>query len=135
MPSNNTPPDWLINELSLGLEKLLQLGLEGQPAHDTTGKTLMVWVEAICCDRVFDEDRDVRRFRKAFRTLMTTCDRWPTPKKFLDALPAIVVPFQRPARLDDESRRARGMEHLKEIARRNGFKVPGEDDPEPPRAA
>lgn len=135
MLSSTNPPPWVIREINTGLMKLLTLSLDGQPAHDVLAGTLKVWTEALCADRLWDEDRDVSRFRKAFRTLMTTCDRWPTPKKFLDAMPSIVVPFQRRHRLDDEKRRAEGMEHLRDIARRNGFPVPGDDEPEPPRAA
>ncbi|MGE7137918.1 hypothetical protein ACQKIE_09855 [Luteibacter sp. NPDC031894] len=94
----------------------------------------MVWVEAICCDRVFDEARDAPRFRKAFRTLMTTCDRWPTPKKFLEALPSIIVPFHARPRIEHEAMREARVRSFAEIRRTLGIPTP-DDDPEPPRAA
>lgn len=135
MQSNNAPPDWITEELTLGLRKLLALSLEGQPAHDTTGKTLAVWLEVICDRRVFDEAKDRPRFRAAFRTLMSRESRWPTPAKFLDALPSNVVPFKKLPRLESEKRRQTGLTALKDIAKRCNFRMTNDEDPEPPRAA
>ena len=119
------------------MDKLLSLSLEGQPAHDTTGKTLAVWLEVVCDRRVFDEDKDRPRFRAAFRTLMSRESRWPTPAKFLDALPSNVVPFQKLPRLESEKRRAAGFEALENINKLLRIPQPRRDetDPEPPRAA
>ncbi|SEO76754.1 hypothetical protein SAMN02800692_2017 [Luteibacter sp. UNC138MFCol5.1] len=114
--------------------KLLTLSLDGQPAHDVTGPTLATWTEALCVDRVWDEKRDVPRFRKAFRTLMTTCERWPSPKKFLDALPSSVVPFRAGPRLEHEGTRQARMQSFAEVRRKLGIPEP-DDEPEPPRAA
>jgi len=119
----------------MGLDKLLSLSLEGQPAHDTTGKTVTVWIEVICDRREFDEAKDRPRFRAAFRTLMSRESRWPTPAKFLDALPSNVVPFQKLPKLESEKRRQTGLTALKDIAKRCNFAMPGDDNPEPPRAA
>ncbi|MET4675899.1 MULTISPECIES: hypothetical protein [unclassified Luteibacter] len=115
--------------------KLLALSLDGQPAHDVTSGTVAVWVEAVCGDRVWDEQRDLPRFRKAFRTLMTTCDRWPSPRKFLEAMPSTVVPFRAGPRLEHESTRKARIQSFAEVRRTLGIQVPGDDEPEPPQAA
>jgi hypothetical protein len=94
-----------------------------------------VWAEAICDRRVFDEAQDRLRFRAAFRTLMQRETRWPSPSKFLDALPSNVVPFQKLPKLESEKRRQTGLTALKDIAKKLGIPAPRDDDPEPPRAA
>lgn len=48
----------------------------------------MAWVEALNCNRVWDQDRDAPRFREAFRTLAANSTRWPAPVDFVAALPA-----------------------------------------------
>lgn len=116
------------------MRKLLSLSLEGQPAHDVAGKTLAVWVEVICTGRVFDEAKDRPRFRAAFRTLMSRETRWPTPSKFLDALPSNVVPFRKLPRLESEKRRRAGLEALKDIAKTCNFPMPNDDDDGPEAA-
>jgi hypothetical protein len=115
--------------------KLLALGLDGQPAHDVTSATIAVWVEAVCGDRVWDEARDVVRFRKAFRTLMTTCERWPGPKKFLEAMPSSVVPFRAGPRLEHDGTRKARMQSFAEVRKTLGIPEPSDDEPTPPRAA
>lgn len=96
--------------------------------------TLAAWIEALCADRVWDERIDLPRFRKAFRVLMTTCDRWPTPKKFLDAMPSSVVPFTARPRIEHDATREARVRSFKEI--RRTLRIPEPDDePEPPRAA
>jgi hypothetical protein len=48
----------------------------------------MAWVDALNCNRVWDQDRDTPRFREAFRTLAANSTRWPAPVDFIAALPA-----------------------------------------------
>jgi hypothetical protein len=48
--------------------------------------TIQTWVEVITANRVFDQDLDADRFRRAF-VVLAGRDRWPTPKDFLEALP------------------------------------------------
>lgn len=98
------------------------------------GGTLTVWTEAICADRVWSEQHDVPRFRKAFRTLMTTCDRWPSPKKFLDALPSSVVPFRTVPRLEHERTRQARVQSFAEISAKLGIPLPSDDDNGPKAA-
>lgn len=110
--------------------------MEGQPSADVIGGTLAVWIEAICARRVFDEATDVARFRAAFQMLMERESRWPSPAKFLDALPSNVVSFRQQKRLDSDENRARGLRHIAEVNRILGVRTTRDDgDDEPPRAA
>lgn len=114
---------------------MLTLGWEGQPSADVIGGTLAVWIESICTRRVFDEGTDIQRFREAFVVLIQREVRWPSPAKFLEALPSNVVAFQKRPKLEDENRRKAGFHALAEINKRLGIPLPRDEDPEPPRAA
>lgn len=48
----------------------------------------MAWVDALTHNRTFDRDRDVPRFRKAFRTLAGQRRTWPAPADFMEAFHA-----------------------------------------------
>lgn len=50
--------------------------------------TVAAWVEAVKLNRVWDEERDAPRFRKAFATLSATRKTWPSPADFMEAIPA-----------------------------------------------
>ncbi len=82
--------DWMVQEVKTGIQKLICLGLDRQPASDLLAGTVMAWVEALNHNRVWDQDRDAPRFREAFRTLAANATRWPTPTEFVAALPAHV---------------------------------------------
>jgi len=82
-------PDWLLDEITIGLQKLLSLRLPGSPAEDTAGSTARVWYEAIGGSGIeWTETLDRLRVRAAFRGLATRCDRWPAPKHFFEQLQA-----------------------------------------------
>lgn len=79
--------EWLELELTTGIQKLLCLGLEGQPAGEVLPGTVAAWLEAITDGRLYDEHTDAERFRTAFRTLARTITRWPQPRHLLEAMP------------------------------------------------
>jgi hypothetical protein len=113
--------DWITREISSGLQKLVLLNLDHAPAYDVLSRgTLPAWVEAITTGRALVEKRDAPRLREAFRRLMATCTRWPTPRELLDAMPALPGPPP-VARLDSDDGRRRGMEALAAIAKRMGW--------------
>lgn len=49
--------------------------------------TAAMWVEALTDDRVWDQQLDGPRFRKAFVKLSQTRRQWPAPADFLEAMP------------------------------------------------
>lgn len=117
--------NWINREISTGLQCLVMLSLDRSPALDVISKgTLPTWVGAITQGRRFDEERDVPRFRAAFRTLAMTCTQWPTPRQFLDALPALKEQTVA-LRLSNESSRERVEKHLAEFAQRLNIKSGG----------
>lgn len=82
-------PDWLRCEVVAGLQHLLVLRLPGSPAADTAVVTAETWLATIGTVAVaWSEPLDRLRVRKAFRHLSASCERWPAPKHFFDALPA-----------------------------------------------
>lgn len=78
---------WLLSEIATGLQKLYLLSLDRTPAAELLAGTAHAWLEAIGEGREWVQERDESRVRAAFRTLASTCDRWPTPRQFLAALP------------------------------------------------
>lgn len=70
-----------------GLQKLYPLSLDRTPAADILPGTAMAWIQAITHNRAWDQYRDTPRIRGAFTTLAQSCDRWPSPKQFMEALP------------------------------------------------
>lgn len=81
--------EWLMDEILTGLQKLYPLSLDRTPAAEVLPGTAMAWLEALSHGRTWDRYRDAQRIRGAFVTLAQTCDRWPAPKQFLDALPRV----------------------------------------------
>lgn len=79
--------DWLTREIMTGFQKLLCLGLDRTPATDLINGTVLAWSEVLTAGRVFDEQLDTSRIRKAFVTLAGTRTSWPAPADFLTALP------------------------------------------------
>jgi hypothetical protein len=67
----------------------MSLSLDRTPAADAVEITAATWIESTTIGRVWDKARDQPRIRAAFMTLATTCDSWPSPRRFLDALPRI----------------------------------------------
>jgi hypothetical protein len=118
--------DWITRAVSSGLQKLILLNLEHAPALDVlAGGVLPAWVEAITTGKMLDESRDEPRIQAGFRALMAHCTSWPSPRQLMDAMPPLAAPRQ-PVRLEDDARRARGLESLRDIAQRMGFPQPGE---------
>lgn len=116
--------DWITRAISSGLQKLILLNLDHAPALDVlAGGVLPAWVEAVTVGKSLEEKRDEPRIQAAFRTLMAHCTTWPSPRQLLDAMPSLAVARQ-PVKLEDEARRARGLEKLSEIAQRLGLPQP-----------
>ena len=78
--------DWIKVELGRGIQKLICLSLDHQPANELMVGTIQAWVEVITDGREFVQKLDAQRFRKAFVALAGGV-RWPTPRDFIAALP------------------------------------------------
>ncbi|PZS96344.1 hypothetical protein A7X66_09255 [Stenotrophomonas maltophilia] len=79
--------DWIKQEISEGLMRLMCLGLERTPAAEVIQLTAAVWLEAITEGREFDQQLDAPRFRRAFAVLCRDCRQWPLPSSLLEAMP------------------------------------------------
>lgn len=88
MSGLETPPDqWFRRALAHGMAHMVALSLPGTPPHETIALTREAWAEALWPGRAWNAAQDQQRIAAAFRTLATTCERWPTPAQFLRALP------------------------------------------------
>jgi len=74
----------------------------------------MSWVDTLTQGRVFHEERDAPRFRKAFAILASTQRAWPAPRDFLDALPAFQEPRELP-RLESEASKERAKAEISKL--------------------
>lgn len=79
--------EWIHNEILDGLSRLLCLGLERTPAMDMIQGTAAMWVDALTAGKVWEQEFDAPRFRKAFVTLSQTRRQWPAPADFFEAIP------------------------------------------------
>src|ERR1700722_5066682 len=114
---------WIENEILLGFQKLMTLGLDRQPAADLIEGTVMAWCEAVIAGRVFEQERDAPRFRASFTSLLRHCTQWPTPREFLEALPRLASePTSK--RIESAQSRMMGMRAMAEIAQLLGINQP-----------
>lgn len=105
--------DWLTREVATGMQRLLCLSLDGQPAAEVIPGTVAAWCEAVQRNRLMDESRDCPRLREAFGALMARCRRWPAPVDLIEALPrwvpeepkALPVGAEEQARRDETARK------------------------------
>jgi hypothetical protein len=108
-------PAWFNNAITEGLQVLLTLSLQNQPALDTIEYTQRTWVAAVWDARHAWVEDDVPRIAAAFLALTRTADRWPAPKHLLAAMPRPVPPRSLPEPpLTDELRR-RGLAHIRDL--------------------
>lgn len=49
--------------------------------------TAAVWLEAVTEGRMFDQEHDAARFKRAFAILCRDCRSWPQPAALLEAMP------------------------------------------------
>lgn len=98
------------------MQKLMPLSLESTPAAEVMAGTALAWHEVLVHGRVFEQARDLPRFREAFRTLAGRQRRWPAPIDFLEALPRIEAPRTPEPKLDSDASRAVGARHIGDIA-------------------
>lgn len=91
----NQLPKGVSNAVANGLKRLLVLRMEGAPSSDDMAAVLQVWLEALACDKHWEDDDDAR-VRAAFLRLCQTCMRWPQPAQLLNVLPPKDSPLALP---------------------------------------
>lgn len=74
----------------------------------------MSWVDTLTEGRVFHEERDAPRFRKAFAILARTQGTWPAPRDFLAVLPPFREPREAP-RLESDAGKARAKAEISKL--------------------
>lgn len=79
--------DWIKREIGEGLKRLMCLGLERTPAAEVIQLTAAVWLETVTHNRVWDQELDAPRFRRAFASLCQQRTSWPPPSALLEAMP------------------------------------------------
>ncbi len=122
------PPTWFVTKINHGLQSLLPLALDNQPASELMGAAVQTWAEDLWSGRAWDQARDVPRIEEAWRRVRSDCSRWPTMPQFLDRLPANKAePFQaqrlewnRPPKNQSPTAKA----HAAWCAKRLGLPVP-----------
>lgn len=112
--------DWLKTEINTGLSKLILLGLAWAPAMDLIEGTSAAWMEALTHNRMWDRGRDTDRIRTAFSILLANSSQWPSPSKFIDALPAITERPALPAKTFTDAERLANLDRLADLAKEIG---------------
>jgi hypothetical protein len=109
-------PAWLRSEVASGLQRLVALGLPGQPPAETIALTAATWCEALAGTPIsWDAEQDAPRLRAAFAALLPQVERWPAPVALLRNLPPRVpAPTLPPPRINP-ARRADLRESLERL--------------------
>lgn len=106
--------NWLRAELADGFQHLLCLRLPATPPADAIEATLAVWLKAVSAGRHWVHE-DAVRVSEAFVTLARTCERWPTPREFLQVLPARELPPALPRPVYPRAKAKANITRLREI--------------------
>lgn len=123
--------NWIETEIAKGLQGLLCLSLDRQPALELIEGTLRMWCKIVSRGRLFDEVRDAPRFQDAFLALGAR-KTWPVPADFIEALPPIREAPVKPIRIEDEAVRENRMRSLAELASKLAIPMtPKESDENP----
>ncbi len=74
---------WFERAIVAGFQGLITLRLDGAPPADAVNLTLDIWLVALTKNRQWDEAQDAERIRETFESLFASCERWPSPARFL----------------------------------------------------
>ena len=71
------------------IAKCIALRLPGGPSRESAPDMVAVWCEALMAARIdWDRERDGQRLQQAWKSMLPTLERWPTPGEFMRHLPA-----------------------------------------------
>lgn len=108
---------WFQDLILEGLQKLLCLGLERQPAAEMIPGTALAWEEALWPGRAWNEERDTPRIQQAFKNLVKQCRQWPVPAQFFDVFPRFEAKVLKLPSPKNDDVRKREMQRIQEILR------------------
>lgn len=74
-------------------------------------------MEALTHNRAWNQGRDTDRIRTAFSVLLAKSSQWPSPSKFIDALPAIADKPALPRRTFTDAERMANLDKLADMAK------------------
>lgn len=87
----------------LRLQRLLCLGLSGQPSADLITVTARIWAEIIAKELRHDGDWE-NKVNEAFNAIEKSSTKWPLPVDILEAMPKpqqFSAPYHRPYVFED----------------------------------
>jgi len=96
---------WFKRAILAGFQGLVTLRLDGAPPADAVTLTLDIWLVALTKNRQWDEAQDAERIKETFESLFASCERWPSPARFLRDL----KPRKQPLMLPKPVRSADGL--------------------------
>ncbi|QGM80684.1 hypothetical protein [Otariodibacter oris] len=110
---------WLKQSLASGVSMLLLLRLKNAPPEDAIQPTLEAWFRVITYKKTWDKELDRARFESAFMYLAQNCDKFPSPKQLLEAMPKREFKELPPPEITPEQQQkfAEGWRKLKEQLR------------------
>ena len=110
-------PEWLRLEVGAGLQRLFVLRLPSAPfTSEELIATAQVWLDALL-DRpiIWTESLDRGRLRNGFASLITDCERWPSPKQLLERMGPRLQPLHLPAPPLTPEKRAQNLKLLEKM--------------------
>ncbi len=106
---------WFERAILAGFQGLVTLRLDGAPPADAVNLTVDIWLVALTKNRQWDEAQDAERIRETFESLFASCERWPSPARFLRDLKPRKLPPGLPKPERSQAQVERGQASLKDI--------------------